>query len=160
MFAWLKLNRLAAEGVALLLLCLLGLYVHHRIYQSGVASVQQADAVALAKAKADAQIKTDQLAKTAEEASHAHDQELTDLRAYRANHPVHVGVCHDANHSVPSVPAAPGQDPGHASPSPASGDVQPVPTGDSSPADIGPLLDLLAGKADKLSSELREYQNR
>ncbi len=88
------------------------------------------------------------------ETDHSHDQELTDLRAYRAAHPVEpLRLCQPA--SVPI--AAPRQ------PSAASGDVQQVSAGDRDvrPAggpDISRLLDLLAGRADEVSATLRRRQ--
>jgi hypothetical protein len=35
-----------------------------------------------------------------------------------------------------------------------------VPAGDSVGEDIGPLLDLLANRADQVSAQLREFQKR
>jgi hypothetical protein len=160
MNAWFNTNRLAVEGVVLALLVVLGLYVHHRIYQSGVASVQREDAAALVQAKAAADIITAKLAHKAEDASHVHDQELSDLRTYRDHNPVHLRVCNNANSSLSRVPDSALPHSGDAGSIPAAGDVQPVPAGSSGESDIGPLLELLAGRADKLAAQLREYQKR
>jgi hypothetical protein len=157
---WLKTYRLAIQGVALAALVALGLYWHHRIYESGVNAVKQADAAALDAARTAAKIESDRLAKTAQDASHAHDKELADLRYYRATHPVHVGVCGNANHSLPGVPGSTEAHSGHAGSGSPSGNVQPLPSGDSGSDDIGPMLELLAGRGDKLSAQLREYQQR
>ena len=88
------------------------------------------------------------------DATHVHDQELTDLRAYRESHPVvPVRLCKRPA-PVPSPATA-----GTAS-SPATGTVQPLPAGDNgtSGPDIGPLLDALAASADSVSADLRAQQ--
>ena len=95
-----------------------------------------------------------QVEKRVIETDHTYDQELSDLRAYRAAHPVQpVRLCQSA--SVPS--AAPRQ------PSAASGDVLAVSAGDSqlrpeSGPDISHLLELLAGRGDAVSATLRRRQ--
>lgn len=95
-----------------------------------------------------------QVEKRVIETDHSHDQELSDLRAYRDSHPeLPVRLC------VPSrVPAAPPRQP-----SAAGSDVQPVPAGDygvrEEPGpDISGLLDLLAFRADQVSAGLRRRQ--
>lgn len=85
---------------------------------------------------------------------HSRDQELAELRAYRAAHPVQpVRLCYPA--SVQTT--APRQ------PSAASRDVQPVSTGNSDlrpepGPDISRLLEALAGRADGVSATLRRRQ--
>lgn len=146
-------------GIIAALLIAFGAYTKHE-RTVGASRILAADAAALVKATATAKAETDRLQKKADEAEHAHDQEIADLRLYRATHPVHVGVCHATGNNQPGVPSTAGSDPSHASPGASSGDVLPVPAGDSGEQDIGPLLDVLAGKADAVSSQLREYQNR
>lgn len=164
MFPWLSTYRWAAEaGVATLIVSAL-LWYHHHVYETGVAAVRQQDAVALAAARATAEAETTKLTQQAEEAAHAHDQELSDLRAYRDSHPVQpVRLCFNANHSEPRVPAAAGSDASHGAAGARAADVQPVPAGDSgirpgSGPDISGLLEALAGRADQVSAQLREYQ--
>jgi hypothetical protein len=88
------------------------------------------------------------------ETDHSHDQELADLRAYRAQHPVQpVRLCQPA----PVPIAAPRQ------PSAATGDVLKMPGPDSGVReeqgpDIGQLLGLLAQRADEVSAGLRRRQ--
>jgi hypothetical protein len=88
------------------------------------------------------------------ETDHSHDQELADLRAYRAAHPVQpVRVCQSAGVPI----AAPRQS------SAASADVQPMPGPDpglrpEAGPDIGSLLGLLALRADEVSATLRRRQ--
>lgn len=161
MLAFLKLvplkDGLYAAAIAALLI-VFGAYTKHE-RTVGASRILVADAAALVKATATAKAETDRLQKKADEAEHAHDKEIADLRLYRATHPVHVGVCHATGNSQPSVPSPAGSDSGHAGASSTTGDVQPVPAGDSGEQDIGGLLDILAGKADAVSAQLREYQS-
>lgn len=83
---------------------------------------------------------------------HSHDQELSDLRQYRATHPLNP-------FRVPVCPVTAGASGGR--PSPAPGDVLPLPTRDSdvsSGPDVSGLLDLLAARADEVSAALRRRQ--
>ena len=88
------------------------------------------------------------------ETDHSHDEELAVLRAYRDAHPVQpVRLCQSA--PVPS--AAPRQ------PGAASGDILTVPSGGAGVRpepgpDISRLLEILAGRADEVSAELRRRQ--
>ena len=162
MFPFLKLIPLKdyVYGAAIVLLCVgfLSFIRHERAV--GASRILQADTLALTKAQAAADIQTAKLAKQADEASHAHDKELADLRYYRVTHPIHVRVCHDTHGSVPGLPATGSANGSNAGAGPASGDVQPVLTGDNGGEDIGPLLDLLANRADQVSAQLREFQKR
>lgn len=95
-----------------------------------------------------------QVEKRVIETDHSHDQELSDLRAYRASHPVQpIRLCQPAG-----VPIAPPRQP-----SAASGDVLPVSEGNSSlrpepGPDISHLLDLLGNRADEVTALLRRRQ--
>lgn len=89
-------------------------------------------------------------------AVHSNDDELADLRAYRASHPdvpVHVGVCNaPARVSPPGVAGA-----ARTSSAPPVV-LQPVPTPDTngvSDADRGAMLGRLAERADEVSAQLR-----
>ena len=108
MLAFLKLVPLKTwlyVGVLVALLVSFGMYTSHE-RTIGAARILAADAAALVKAQRLADIQTAALAQKAEDASHVHDQELTDLRTYRSSHPVHVGVCRAAGNSIPSVSSA------------------------------------------------------
>jgi hypothetical protein len=96
-----------------------------------------------------------QVEKRIVETDHSHDQELTELRAFRDSHTVEpVRLCvADTVHA----PAAEGQ------PSTAADAVQPVSSGDSSVRqepgpDISGLLEALAARADQVSADLRRRQ--
>lgn len=146
-------------GIIALLLIAFGAYTKHE-RSVGAARILSADAAALVRATEKTAAESQRLKEIADTAEHTHDQEIADLRLYRATHPVHVGVCHAAGNNQPSVPSTAPPNDGNASPSPSSGDVLPVPAGDSGEQDIGGLLDVLAGKADAVSAQLREYQSR
>lgn len=95
-----------------------------------------------------------QVEKRVVETDHSHDQELADLRAYRASHTIQpVRLCKPASMST-SSPRYTGA---------GSGDVQQVSAGNSDlrpepGPDISPLLEALAGRADGVSAGLRRRQ--
>jgi hypothetical protein len=135
-----------------------GIHVHNKLLAEGVAEQQAADAKAAATLTAELKAK-------ATMAEQAYDKEKLDNAAYRSANPVEpVRLCLSTSHAG-SVPKA-GQVPGTASPGAAGQPVQPVSSGDTSNGlggagpDISNLLDLLAGRADQVSAELREYQTR
>lgn len=114
------------------------------------------------KAQHDADIETARLQGAADAAEHAHDQELTDLRKYRTDHPLHGGLCKPAGVRAAQGSAA---DESHARASPASGDIQPMSEattelGRQPEPDVRGMLDSLAGRCDKISAVVREYQTR
>lgn len=133
--------------------------------EQGRAEIRAEDAVALAKAKTDAEAEGARLTKLAEDARNANIQELTDLRAYRVDHPIHGGLCKPAksnrgpmSNPTPAISLNDGT-------SPAPADVQPLPSGDTEPGgqsdpDIRGLLDILAARGDQVSGQLREWQAR
>lgn len=158
--------RLLAEGMFAALLVAGLLYWHHRVFVSGMDAVKAQDAQLLAKAVAEEKQQEAALQAKADTAEHSHDQELSDLRDYRAKHPVHVWVCNNppsggGDVSKGSAPA--GGATGAGAP---SGGVQPVPAGDTGvrsggdPRDVGSLLDALAARADRESAKVREFQSR
>ena len=116
--------------------------------------------------RADIEAKYQQIAAKAEkehqlELDHARaerDKESSNLSAYIAAHPIQpVFVCPRPHAPAASVIEA------SASPSPAPADIQPVPSGDSDSGsvwhpDIGPLLNILAARADQVAADLREQQ--
>lgn len=86
------------------------------------------------------------------------EKELEELRQYRAAHPVtpDFGVCVAGDSGAAPAPQGPVSSPG--------GSVQQVPSGNSGVQPlregrpIGGMLDALAGRADKVSAELRRRQ--
>lgn len=129
---------------------------HHKVYEEGIAAkgaeVAHQDA---------AQIKAAQDRATT--AEHSHDQELSDLRTYRATHSdVDVSLCEQPQPDA-GVQVA-GTRPVDARGGAGAGVVQPVPTGDNpvrqvtTGRPIGGMLDALASRADEVSAQLRVYQ--
>lgn len=95
-----------------------------------------------------------QVEKRIVETDHSHDQELADLRAYRAAHPDTLRL-----RIADPVPAPATE--GHTSGATAC--VQPVPAGDNpvrqdEGPDIFPMLDALAARADELNAAYRRRQ--
>ncbi len=89
----------------------------------------------------------------------AHAKENTTTTQLRASDPLHGGLC-----DKPRLQAAAAK-PVDGGTSPAAADIQPVSPGDPPPgrpgdADVRHLLDVLAGRADLLSAQLREWQER
>lgn len=134
-------------------------WVHNHLVDKGIAQQQAADAKAYARLQRDADLETGRLNGLADAAEHAHDQELTDLRQYRADHPLHGSL------RVNCLPATPRGEASASNPidggtSTQPGPVQSVPEGNSGGLDQLHLLDILAGKADEVSGQLREWQAR
>lgn len=132
-----------------------------RLVNVGVTKERAAWQAKYDKAQHDADLETARLQGAADAAEHAHDQELTDLRQYRADHPLHGGLCKPVGVRAAQGSAA---DESHARAGPASGDIQPMSEGDRSgdarqPDQLG-MLDVLAGKCDALSAVVREWQAR
>jgi hypothetical protein len=134
---------------------LLGAFGWYTAHERGIGKAHE---VAVLAAQAAAQTKAAQA--QADAAEHSHDSELTALAAYRDAHPDSaVQLCNAAT----SVPAAHSAGSGNSTAGTTAGNVQSVPAGDSgvrpgAGPDIGGLLDLLAGRADEVSAQLRVYQ--
>jgi len=134
---------------------------HHDAIEKGIADQKSADAAATAKLQSETAAQTAALQAQATAAEHSYDQELSDLRAYVAAHPVSLRPI-DAGRPVVSATSAPS--PGAKSPGPSTAGVQQVSQGDSGvqpgqPArSLGSLLDALAASADAVSDTLREAQ--
>jgi hypothetical protein len=140
-----------AIALAVIALGALLLKVHHDI----VVDTQAKDAAAAAAA---VKKEDDAMAAKVAAAEHSHDDELTQLRAFRDANPVApVRLCLGAP-AVRKAPAVAG------STSPAPGPVQSVPPGDSgsgagnSGPNISSLLDAFAARADQVTAELRQRQ--
>lgn len=133
--------------------------------EQGRAEIRAEDAAALAKAKTDAETETARLTKLAEDARNANTQELTDLRAYRADNPLHGGLCKPAKSNRSTVSSNPAAVTINGGTSATATDVQPLPTRDSEPSrqpdpDIRGMFDLLTARCDQVSGQLREWQAR
>jgi len=143
-------------GAAIICLITLGLYERHHLIAEG----QQHELAAL-------KLSSDRLQKqTAAETANLQAKATMAEQAYDKEHalianqpPLSVRLC-NSPHSGSVVPKAGPAKPGDAAPSAAAGNVQPLPSGDSSGPDIGPLLSLLAQRADEVSATLREFQSR
>lgn len=154
LLGWTKLPQWALELLALAAVASSVWLWHHETYESGVKA--EVALVEAANAKT-----TAALTAKATAAEHSHDQELTDLRAYRATSPVQpVRLCL----STARLQATPAQ-PVSGTTAPAAGVVQPVPARDTgvragAGPDIGGLLEALAARADQVAAQARELQSR
>jgi hypothetical protein len=133
--------RLAAEGIALVAIAFL--WAEWRTTAAELASLKASETAYAAAHKI--QLET---------ASHAHDQELAQLRAAAVEPLPVVRLCRQAMHPGPAAPAAA---------SAAAPGVQPVPAGDPRPGpdtgeDYAPVLRDLSVAADAVSGALREQQ--
>jgi hypothetical protein len=154
LLGWTKLPQWAIELIALALAAG-GVWLwHYETYQSGVKAE-------VAKVEATQAKVTAALTAKANTAEHSHDQELNDLRTYRAADPVQpVRLCLP----TPGLQATPAKlDSGTAVAS--AGVVQPVPSGDTgvragAGPDISGLLETLAARADQITAQARELQSR
>jgi hypothetical protein len=139
------------------------LFCRHLI-QVGVERQRAEDERAYRQLQLDAAIESGRLKGIAEKASHEHDEELQTLREYRVQHPLHGGLCLDDGRKsrLPNAGTAESGDAGRSS---SAESLQPVSSGDSQPSgqsdpDIRGMLDALAGRADRVSAQLREFQAR
>lgn len=138
------------------------LFGHHLI-QVGVQQQKDADAVELVKLQHDADIKTAKAQERADLAEKARDIEINQLDDYRKRHPLHGGLC--LNQGGGDLRQGSATHAGDVGTGTASGDIQPVPAGDSGPRgqgepDIRGMLDALEAVADEVSASLREHQER
>lgn len=155
LLGWTGLPQWAIELILVALVAAGVWFWHHETFKAGIAQQVASDNAATLKLKSDVAVETAKLNAKVDLAEHSHDDELQDLRDYRASNPVSVGVCppHGGGAGV-SITAKSGD-----ATSSAGIAVQQVPAGDSQkPRDIGPLLEALAASADSVSADLREYQ--
>jgi hypothetical protein len=134
-------------------------------YKEGIAYQQAQDNAATAKLKAAADAETARLQQRANTAEHIHDDELAELDRYRTAQPLHGGLCNDTHSRSGGVPKAGAANGSNESAGTGATIIQSLPSGNttasgSGNADIRHLLDVLAGKADAVSAQLREYQAR
>lgn len=134
------------------------LFWHHAAIDKGIAEQKAADDKASAALVAQTQQETAALQTKADEAQESYEAEISALR----NQPPvgAVRLCVNPHGRGSGMPETSTSDAGNANPGTSAGVVQPVPAGDSQGPDIGNLLGILALRADEVSAELREYQNR
>lgn len=143
-----------------------GFWYHHKLIVEGIAKQQAIDDAASATLIAKTAEQTAELQAKATTAEQAYDKERNDDQNYRDSHPIEpVRLCLSTTASRIIVSQGGALNAGNAGSGPSSADVSKVPTGDSSSGggagpDIANLLGLLAGRADEVSAELREYQSR
>ena len=173
LFGWTKLPTWVQELIAILLLAAaasgaVAIWAHKEAAK-GITEQKQADDAASKILIAKAAQETAALQAKATQAEHSHDQELADLQAYRAAHPDTDGgvrLCIDTHQSNSGVRPAGASIAGNETASATPGSLQQVPSGDHSGGaqtvgpDIFGMLDALAGRADKVSAALREFQSR
>lgn len=137
----------------------------HHLIEVGVQQQKDADAAQYAKLKETADKETGRLQGIADTAEKARDQESKALDDYRTANPLHGSLCLNPAQQSGRVPETGATHPSNAGTSTSTSTVQPVSAGDSGTGgqgqpDIRHMLDLLAGRADQVSGELREYQAR
>jgi hypothetical protein len=148
----------------LLALIVVGVWVLcEHLISVGVQRQKDADAKAYAQLVVDNVRKEAALQTKADQAKADYESEHSALESYRASQPLHGGLCHDQRRS--SVPEATGTHSGDEAARTGAATVQPVLAGDPeiggrADPDVRHLLDVLAGRADEVSSALREFQRR
>lgn len=137
---------------------------HHATYEAGIKAQKDEDDKATASLVHAAEIQTAFYQARAERAEAAHAQETVDNDRYRADNPLHGGLCqpHSGESHLSDTAATHSSNAGAST---GSAIIQSMPSGD--PETVGPsgpdvrhLLDVLAGRADEVSATLREFQAR
>jgi hypothetical protein len=164
---WTKLPQWALELIVIALVAGGIWYWQHSLVEKGIAEQVALDTIASDKLKAETTRLTAELQIKATTAEQAYDKERADNQSYRDSHPIQpIRLCISTAIGRALVSAASAPHPGNESTSTAAQNIHDLPSGNSSSGagaagpDIGPLLDLLANKADQISSELREFQSR
>jgi hypothetical protein len=144
-----------------------GTYLHHKLIAEGIAKQRAADTIASDAILADTAKQTAALQAKASMAEQAFNKEHDDNQTFSDSHPLQpVRLCSAANAGGTLVPSTGTPHPGDEGASTAAANVSNVPAGNNSGGanaagpDISNLLGLLAGKADNVSAELREFQSR
>lgn len=155
--------RIAAYAALVLSIFFGGVYVEHRFAAARYEALElKVDNERIA-AQAAADKKTVELQAQADKAHTDYEKTQADLKSYVDSHPVgDVRLC--LSPSAVSATGKTGAKPGTGQTSPASGDVLPVPSGDSgvrqdAGPDIGGMLSALADKADEVTNTLKEQKD-
>jgi hypothetical protein len=143
-------------GGIIVALLALGVYEKHHLLAQGEQHELAAVKLASDKLQKQTAIQTAELQAKATMAEQAYEKEVNSLNDMA---PVSVRLCN--NPSGRTVVSQAGTiKPGAQNPGAAAGNLQPVPTGNSSERDIGPMLSALADAADRESAIVREFQTR
>ena len=143
-------------GALIAILLAFGVYERHHLITEGATHELAALKASSDRLEKKSVAETAELQAKATMAEQTHDKEIL----ARSNlPPVSVRVCHYAG-SGSVVSQSGTTQSGNAPASASAGNVQPVPSGDSVGPDIGPMLGLLARRADEVSATLREFQSR
>lgn len=159
MFALLKLisPKDYIYGALIVVLIAGGLWYHHKLITEGIAEQQAKDDAATVAIVANTAKQTADLQARAIMAEQAYDKEIASIAAQP---PVSVRLCNDSHLGSRIVPKAGTPITGNVGSGSIAGNIQPMPAGNSVGRDIGPMLELLAARADEVSATLREFQKR
>ena len=139
-------------------LLVFGVYEKHHLITEGQQHELAALKLSSDKLQKQTAVETAQLQAKATMAEQVYEKEVNSISNLP---PVSVRVCSSpTTHSSSVVSKAGAVVAGNAAPGATSGDVLEVPPRDSGERDIGPMLSVLAARADEVSAELREYQTR
>jgi hypothetical protein len=143
------------------------LWYRHELLEEGIGRQRATDKVAYDAQLKQANLLTAAAQATADLARGNYATEITSSDRYRLDHPVGaVSLCDAApSPGAGTVSQARGGLAGNAVGRAGAGPVLAVPAGGTAvesqrSRDIGPLLNLLAGRADQVSAQLREFQDR
>jgi hypothetical protein len=165
-FAFFAARRWLVEVIGLGLLLAGIAWWHHATFEKGIDRQRQEDRVEIDRLTRAADLETARLKGIADAAEKTRDEEHNELVAFRQSDPLHGGLCKPpADTGGRRVSQTPGAHAEHADAGTAARTVQPVPARNPEPSgqrdpDVRHLLDVLAGRADEVSSTLREFQTR
>lgn len=134
-------------------------YLHNHLIDEGIQRQKDADEKALAEWKVKSAEENGRLKGRAEAAEKHYADEKASNDDYRRNNPLH-GRLSDAICRGPGLPSTSSGVGVNAGTGPATQPVLPVLEGDHTGSDQLAMLDLLAGRADQVSAQLREWQSR
>lgn len=167
LLGWTKLPQWALELIVIAIVAGGIWYWQHSLIEKGVIEQRIADAAASNKLNADTAKQTANLQARATLAEQAYDKERQDHQVYLDSHPLQpVRLCISTAVGRALVSAASAPHSGNEGTGAAAPTLHDLPSGNSSGGasaagpDISPMLELLAGAADKVSAELREFQKR
>lgn len=166
MFAFFVGRRWLLEVIGLGLLMAAIAWWHHATFEKGIEKQRQEDRLEIDRLTRAADLETARLKGIADAAEKTRDEEHEQLVTFRQSDPLHGGLCKPAadtgGRRVPETASAHAE---HVDTGTSARNVQPVPARDPEvsgrrDADVRHMLDVLAGRADEVSSTLREFQTR
>ena len=143
-------------GALIAILLAFGVYERHHLITEGATHELAALKASSDRLEKKSVAETAELQAKATMAEQTHDKEILALSNLP---PVSVRVCQYPNSGAVVSQGSTAKS-GNESAGAAAGNVQPVPAGNSAGIDIGPMLSLLALRADEVSATLREFQSR